>query len=178
MLYELSIIIATLQKRMPSLEIIAISRILMKENGKKMTDFSMMEFVKHNAIYIGLAVGSGAALLWPLLARGTGGVANISAAEAVLLMNRAKPLVLDVRDEAEFATGHIQGAKHIPVADLAARLKEIEKFKDKPILVHCQKGMRAKAACAILKAQQFSALQNLEGGLDAWVEAKLPLVKS
>ncbi len=143
-----------------------------------MSEFSMFEFIKQNAVYIGLAVGSGVALLWPLLNRSAGGVPNISATEAVLLMNRSKPLVLDVRDEAEFAAGHIQGAKHIPVAELASRLKEIEKFKDKPVLVHCQKGMRAKSACGILRAQQFSQLQNLEGGLDSWIEAKLPVVKN
>jgi rhodanese-related sulfurtransferase len=137
----------------------------------------MFEFVKHNAVFIGLAIGSGFALLWPMLNRGVTGVANVSATEAVLQLNRDKPLVLDVRDATEFAAGHIQGAKHIPVAELASRIKEIEKFKNKPVLVHCQKGMRAKAACTILKAQQFTQLRNLEGGLDAWVEAKLPLVK-
>lgn len=137
----------------------------------------MNEFIKHNAVFIGLAIGSGFALLWPMLNRGANGVANISATEAVLLLNRNKPLVLDVRDAAEFAAGHIQGAKNIPVAELASRLKEIEKFKDKTVLVHCQKGLRAKTACGVLKAQQFIALHNLDGGLDAWVEAKLPLVK-
>jgi rhodanese-related sulfurtransferase len=105
-------------------------------------------------------------------------VANVSATEAVMLMNRNKALVLDVRNAEEFAAGHIQGAKHIPVAELAGRMKEIEKFKDKPVLVHCQKGMRAKAACGILRGQQFSQLHNLQGGLDTWIEAKLPLVKS
>lgn len=138
----------------------------------------MFDFIKQNALLIGLAIGSGVALLWPMLNRGASGVNNISSTEAVVLMNRAKPLILDVRDATEFAAGHIQGAKHIPVAELAARMKEIEKFKDKPVLVHCQKGMRATAACSILKAQSFSQLHNLQGGLNAWVEAKLPLVKS
>ena len=137
----------------------------------------MNEFIKHNIIFIGLAIGSGFALLWPMLNRGATGAANINATEAVLLLNRSKPLILDVRDAAEFAAGHIQGAKNIPVAELAGRLKEIEKFKDKPVLVHCQKGLRAKTACGILKAQQFTQLNNLQGGLDAWVEAKLPLLK-
>jgi rhodanese-related sulfurtransferase len=138
---------------------------------------SMFEFVKDNAIFIGLAIGSGIALLWPLLNRGASGVANVSATEAVMLMSRGKPLILDVRDATEFASGHIQGAKNIPIAELAGRMKEIEKFKDKPVLVHCQKGMRAKGACSILKAQQFSQLNNLQGGLDTWIEAKLPLIK-
>ena len=136
-----------------------------------------MEFIKHNAIYIGLAIGSGIALLWPLLNRGASGVANVSPTEAVVLMNRDKPLILDVRDATEFAAGHIQGAKHIPVAELLSRMKEIEKFKNKVVLVHCQKGMRAKAACAILRGQSFTQLHNLQGGLDSWIEAKMPLVK-
>ena len=137
----------------------------------------MFEFVKDNAIFVGLAIGSGMALLWPLLNRGASGVANVSATEAVMLMSRSKPLILDVRDATEFAAGHIQGAKNIPLAELASRVKEIEKFKDKPVLVHCQRGMRAKSACSILRAQQFSQLHNLQGGLDTWVEAKLPLIK-
>jgi rhodanese-related sulfurtransferase len=139
---------------------------------------TMFVFVKENILFIGLAIGSGFGLLWPMLNRGTSGVPNLSATEAVLLLNRDKPLVLDVRDATEFAAGHIQGAKNIPVAELANRLKEIEKFKDKPVLVHCQKGMRAKSACNILKAQQFSKLSSLQGGLDTWIEAKLPVVKS
>ena len=138
----------------------------------------MFEFLKDNVLYIGLAIGSGIGLLLPVLNRSASGVINLSAPEAVLMLNRGKPLILDVRDETEFAAGHIQGAKHIPVADLNARIKEIERYKDKPVLVHCQKGLRARKACAILKAQQFSQLNNLEGGLDAWVEAKLPLVKT
>lgn len=136
-----------------------------------------MEFFKQNAIYIGLAIGSGIALLWPYLNRGASGVVNLTSTEAVVLMNRSKPLILDVRDAAEFVAGHIQGAKHIPLGELATRIKEIEKFKNKPVLVHCQKGMRAKTACNILREQQFTQLHNLQGGLDGWTEAKMPLVK-
>ena len=138
----------------------------------------MFEFVKENALFVGLAIGSGIALLWPLLNRGASGVVNVSATEAVMLMSRNKPLILDVRDATEFAAGHIQGAKNIPLAELASRVKEIEKFKDKPVLVHCQRGMRSKSACSLLRAQQFSQLHNLQGGLDTWVEAKLPLIKA
>lgn len=139
---------------------------------------SRLEFIKENALLIGLAIGSGITLLWPMLSRGAAGVANISPTEAVMLMSRNKPLVLDVRDAAEFEAGHIQGAKHISLAELPNRLKEIEKFKEKPVLVHCQKGMRAKTACTILRAQQFTKLHQLQGGLTAWQEAKLPVVKS
>ncbi len=137
-----------------------------------------MEFLKHNIMLIGLAIGSGAMLLWPMLNQGrTTGATNLTPNEAVLLMNRANVLILDVRDEAEFANGHITGAKHIPLADLETRLKEIQKYKDKPVIVNCQAGMRSSKACAVLRKLEFSQLHNLQGGLNAWTQAKLPLVK-
>ncbi len=137
-----------------------------------------MDFIRENAIYIGLAIGSGLGLLWPMLNRGASGVANVSPTEAVVLMNRGKPLILDVRNADEFAAGHIQGAKNIPVAELAGRIKEIEKFKAKPVLVNCQKGSRAKAACAILRGAEFTQIHNLQGGLESWIEAKMPVAKA
>ena len=137
-----------------------------------------MEFIKENILLIGLAIGSAFALIWPMINRGASGVPSVSATEAVMLMSRSKPLVLDVRDDAEFEAGHIQGAKHIPLSALADRIKEIEKFKNKPVLVHCQRGIRAKTACTILQAQQFTQLHQLQGGLAAWQEAKLPLTKA
>ncbi len=138
-----------------------------------------MEFFKHNVMLIGLALGSGAMLLWPMFNRGgSSGAANLTPNEAVLLMNRANVLILDVRDEAEFTIGHITGAKHIPLADLDSRLKEIQKYKDKPVIVNCQSGMRSAKACNTLRKLEFKQLHNLQGGLNAWTQANLPLVKA
>lgn len=136
-----------------------------------------MEFIIDNAIFIGLALGSGLALIWPILTNSNAGGPSISPSEAVLLMNRTRLLVLDVRDDAEFAAGHIQGAKHIPVARLAERVQELAKQKSKPILVVCQRGVRSSAACKTLAAHEFTQVSSLEGGLDKWIEAKMPLVK-
>ncbi len=135
-----------------------------------------MEFIRNNALLIGLAIGSGLMLLLPMLKKSVGGVPNLSPSEAVTLINRSNALVLDVRDEAEFATGHIADAVHIPVADLEARLSELKKYKTKSILVNCQRGVRGGKACEILRKAAFTQLHNLQGGLDAWVGAKLPIV--
>lgn len=137
-----------------------------------------MEFFTENAVYIALAVTSGLMLLWPVLTGGgASGAQNISPNEAALLMNRAKTLIIDVREADAFAKGHIQGAKHVPLAELPDRLKEFEKQKNKPVIVHCQRGMRSKPACRILAAHEFTQLHQLDGGLDKWIEAKMPLVK-
>ncbi|MGB2832769.1 MAG: rhodanese-like domain-containing protein [Methylotenera sp.] len=135
-----------------------------------------MEFFKSNILLIGLALGSGLMLLLPILKRGAGGVPNLSAAEGVTLINRANALVLDVRDDAEFASGHIAEAMHIPLDSLAERLGELKKYQNKAILVNCQRGMRSAKACDILRKAEFTQVHNLQGGLNAWLEAKLPIV--
>lgn len=137
-----------------------------------------MEFISKHALLIGLVVGSGIMLLLPLFKKSAGGVPSVSAGEAVTLINRHNALVLDVRDDAEFATGHITDAKHIPLSALSDRLAELNKFKDKPILVNCQRGMRSAKACVILRKAEFTQVHNLEGGLMAWESAKLPVVKT
>ncbi len=135
-----------------------------------------MEFFKSNILLIGLAIGSGIMLLLPSFRKGAGGVPNLSPAEAVTLINRSNAFVLDVRDEAEFASGHIADATHISVADLAARVGELKKYQNKTILVNCQKGMRSAKACDILRKAEFTQVNNLQGGISAWLEAKLPVV--
>lgn len=136
-----------------------------------------MEFFKQNVLLIGLAIGSGLALLLPLLNRSAAGSALISVTEAVMLMNRKSTLILDVREPEEFAQGHLQGARNVPLSQLGNRIAEIEKFKNKPVLVICQRGSRARSACGILKSHQFSSLHQLKGGMQAWLDAKMPTGK-
>ena len=135
-----------------------------------------MEFILENILLIGLALGSGLMLVWPMLNRSSA-AANLGPSDAVLLINRSNALVLDVRDEAEYAAGHITDARNIPLAALDARIGELNKFKDKPILVNCQAGVRSGKAVAILQKQGFTKAYNLQGGLNAWQQAKLPVVK-
>lgn len=137
----------------------------------------MLKFLVDNVLLIGLALGSGFMLLWPMLKRGASGVANLSPTEAVLLINRSNAVVLDVREASEYAQGHIPDARHIPLAQLGDRLKELAKYKEKPLLLHCQGGVRSAKACDLLVKQGFAKLYNLQGGLNAWQQAKLPVVK-
>jgi rhodanese-related sulfurtransferase len=136
-----------------------------------------VEFFKQNVMLIGLAIGSGLALLLPMVSRSVAGITTLSVTEAVMLMNRKSALVLDVREADEFAQGHLQGARHVPLSQLSTRLKELEKFRDKPVLVVCERGRRANAAAKLLKAQQFTQLNILKGGMLAWTDAKMPSSK-
>ena len=136
-----------------------------------------MDFILENALLVGLAIGSGFMLVWPMLSRMSGTSSNLDPADAVLLINRENALVLDVRDDAEYAAGHITDARNIPLSQLEERVEELRKFKDKPVLVTCQAGMRSTKACNILKKHGFNKVFNLQGGLNAWQQAKLPVVK-
>jgi rhodanese-related sulfurtransferase len=134
----------------------------------------MMQFIKNNIWLIGLALGSGVMLVWPVLRRQLFGIGEVSPNEAVMLANREQALMLDVREDAEFATGHIPEARHIPLGQLLSRVGELDAWKDKPIVVNCQSGMRSATACALLRKQGFTKLFNLGGGFAAWQAAKLP----
>jgi len=137
-----------------------------------------VKFLTDNVLLIGLALGSAFMLLLPMIKKTSGGAANVSPADAVMLINRSNAVVLDVRNDTEFAAGHITDAKHIPVEQLADRLAELKKYKDKPVLVNCQAGIRSSKACSILLKNEFTKVYNLEGGLNAWEKANLPVIKA
>ena len=127
---------------------------------------------------LGTAVVSGGMLIWPLLNKvSAGGIAQVSALEAVQLMNRRDAAVLDVREAAEFAAGHIPNARNIPFGELTNRLREIDKLKSRPLIVNGQAGAHAAKACGALKKIGFTDVVALRGGLNGWVEASLPVEK-
>jgi rhodanese-related sulfurtransferase len=102
------------------------------------------------------------------------GIKQVGPQEAVLLFNHDDALVLDVREQSEWADGHITRAKHIPLGQIKNKLGELEKFKDKPIVVVCRSGNRSNTACGLLKKSGFENLHNLAGGMIAWEQAGLP----
>ncbi len=133
-----------------------------------------MEFIQQNLMWVGLAAVSGGMLLWQML---NGAGSDISVNEATLLINRKDALVVDVRETAEWSTGHIQNARHLALGQFAKHISEIDKFKEKPIIVVCARGNRSRSACGALKKAGFQQVFNLTGGVNAWREAGLPMVK-
>ena len=94
------------------------------------------------------------------------------------LMNREKAAVIDVREAAEFATGHIANARHVPLAELAEKLPAAVKNKTLPLVLCCASGRRSAAAVAVAKKLGHEKAVSLAGGLKAWREAGLPVEKS
>lgn len=136
-----------------------------------------MQFIIKNIWLVLLAAVSGGMLIWPMLRRGATGVRDVSPAEAVTLINRERAIVLDVRDETEFADGHIADARNIPLKQLPTRLAELAKYRDKPVVVNCRAGVRSASACTILRQNGFSRVYNLKNGIATWLDAKMPVTR-
>ena len=138
----------------------------------------MGEFLMNNLALVALFVASGVMLLWPEIMKLSGGGGQESGTlEATRLINQGHSLVLDVRDEKDFAAGHLPRARHIPLRDLAGRLGEIGKYKDKPVIVTCRSGTKAGMACRVLRRSGFNNVFQLKGGVASWQQASLPLEK-
>jgi rhodanese-related sulfurtransferase len=135
------------------------------------------EFIMNNIALIAIFLASGAMLAWPEISRFTGGANEVGTLDATRLMNQGTTLILDVRDKAEYAEGHLPRARHIPLEELSKRIDEIGKYKEKPVLVTGKAGPRSGAAARVLKQAGFTTVYQLRGGLGAWREASLPLEK-
>jgi rhodanese-related sulfurtransferase len=136
----------------------------------------MLEFLQKNILLVAAAVGSGAMLLWPLVRGGVGGP-SVNTLQATQLMNRENALVLDVREPAAYAAGHILGAKNLPLAEIEKRADDFAKYKSKTVIVSCDTGNTSTRAVARLKARGFENVVNLSGGFRAWLTGGLPVEK-
>ncbi|MGH8663026.1 MAG: rhodanese-like domain-containing protein [Burkholderiales bacterium] len=136
-------------------------------------------FLQKNIFLVAVALISGAMLMWPLIQRLTtgGGSREVSVQQAVQLINRRDAVVLDVRDAQEYASGHIANARHIPAGEVGKRIAELDKVKQRPVIVACRTGARAAAACALLRKSGFAEVFALKGGIVGWQQASLPLEK-
>lgn len=135
-----------------------------------------MQFLHDNWMLASLALASGTMLIWSFIGSKLSGIDEADTLKATRLYND-DALVLDVREDKEFAAGHIPKAKHIPLGQLSGRLNELDKFKGKPVLVTCRSGQRSARACSMLKKAGFETVYNQAGGIIAWERANLPVTK-
>jgi rhodanese-related sulfurtransferase len=134
-----------------------------------------MQFVIHNwYLFLGIAV-TVALLIGPAVLERLYGVKRVAPAQAVRLGNHEAGWFLDVRESAEYDAGHIPQARHIPLSQLKTRLPELEKYKQRPVVVYCRSGQRSGRGALILRRHGFPAVHHLAGGLLAWQNENLPL---
>ncbi|MDP2143777.1 MAG: rhodanese-like domain-containing protein [Gallionella sp.] len=136
-----------------------------------------MQFVIDNVFPISIAFLSGMMLFWSMFGNRIRGIKEVDSVAATQLINHKNALVLDVREESEYKAGHVLNAKLVPLGKLNERIGELEKYRDKPVVVVCRSGARSANACALLGKQGFAEVYNLAGGMIAWQKANLPVKK-
>ena len=137
----------------------------------------MLLFVKSNIWLILIVVTSGLMLLWSFVGNRLRGIRDVDCAGALQMINHKDAFVLDVRESAEYKSGHLLNAQQIPLVKLRERIGELERHRDRPIVVVCRSGQRSATACALLGREGYAQVYNLAGGVMAWQKANLPLEK-
>ena len=136
----------------------------------------LIEYITRHPFLAGGTAAIALALLAYEASRARSGGQSVGPIEAVRLLNQGAVL-LDVRSQAEFDSGHILDARHVPQDQLAATGEALKKLKDKVVITCCESGMRSGAATRVLQGKGFTKVVNLKGGLQAWRAENLPLVK-
>lgn len=120
------------------------------------------------------AMIAGGLLLWPsLMRRGR----DLSVQQATQFINHRNATVIDLRTAAEYGQGHLPQARHVAWDALSSKVMQIAKNKAHPVLLTCQTGRRSHQALAVLKQAGYTEVFVLQGGLAAWQQAGMPVIK-
>jgi len=107
---------------------------------------------------------------------GSFGVTLVSPEELVRWMDHQNAVVIDIRDSERYAEGHILGGRNMPIATLEKKMASLKPYKEQPLVITCITGRGASKVAAVLKKQGFQVAV-LQGGIQGWLAAGLPLTK-
>ncbi len=108
--------------------------------------------------------------------KGLGG-GRVTPQQATILINRENAVVVDIRDANAFNAGHVVNAQNIPAAQLDQQMNRLEAFKQRSIILVCATGQKSLSVMATLKKRGFEKVFVLTGGMGAWKNASMPVVK-
>ncbi len=133
-------------------------------------DFAARHWYLFAALFVivGLWVGTE-------VSHATSDIKSLNPQAALRCVNADDGLFLDIRQPDELKNGFIQNAMNLPLGELPQRLKEIQRYKEKSVVVYCNTGSRADRAAKQLKAEGFKVVHTLSGGFPAWASENLPI---
>ena len=131
---------------------------------------------RHPLLSLALA-GITLALVYNEIAGRLSGVRRLGPAQLTALINREDALVVDLRPIADFDKGHIAGAKNVQMSQFDPENRQLAPAKSLPVVLVCKVGETASTAARRLRKAGFSNINVLDGGIQAWQAADLPLVK-
>jgi rhodanese-related sulfurtransferase len=138
---------------------------------------ALIAFAAQSPILSSIFVVLTVALVYTEVARLFVGYKTVSPAQLTDLINRESALLVDVSAIAEFERGHILGAKHVAMSQFDPENKLLAKAKELPVAVVCRTGQSSSEAAKRLHKAGFTRVYWLNDGLNAWIQADLPLTK-
>ena len=138
---------------------------------------ALIAFAAQSPILSSIFVVLTVALVYTEVARLFVGYKTVSPAQLTDLINRESALLVDVSAIAEFEKGHILGAKHVAMSQFDPESKLLSKAKELPVAVVCRTGQTSSEAAKRLHKAGFTRVYWLNDGLNAWIQADLPLTK-
>ncbi|MGY0799830.1 rhodanese-like domain-containing protein [Lysobacter sp. A286] len=142
-----------------------------------MTVETLLAFAERN-LYLSLAlVGITVALAYVEISRLFRGYTALRPAELTGLINRDNALVIDLSPANDFEKGHIAGSKSVQPSQFDPESKLLAPVKALPVVVTCRSGQTSASAAKRLKKAGFEKVYWLDGGVQSWVQADMPLVK-
>lgn len=138
---------------------------------------ALIAFAAQSPILSSIFVVLTVALVYTEVARLFVGYKTVSPAQLTDLINRESALLVDVSAIAEFDKGHILGAKHVAMSQFDPENKLLAKAKELPVAVVCRTGQSSSEAAKRLHKAGFTRVYWLNDGLNAWIQADLPLTK-
>ncbi|NEZ03965.1 rhodanese-like domain-containing protein [Wenzhouxiangella sp. XN201] len=137
----------------------------------------IFEFIGNHPLLTGaLGVAVGALVVYEI-SRLTRKWRELGTLDAVQLLNREDPVVLDVSNSADYAKGHIQGALHMPPSRIESGNQQLLKYRDRPILVYCRNSQVSPQMAGRLVKLGFSNVNVLAGGLTQWISDQQPVTR-
>ena len=136
----------------------------------------LLEYIANHPFLVGAAGVMAVGVLGFELRQRSQSAASVTPGDVVRLMNGGATLV-DVRSTNQFKDGHISGARNVPGDQIAAGAAALDKLKDKTLVMCCESGTASGAAARKLAQLGHKQVYNLRGGLAAWRQDNLPLVK-
>ena len=134
-----------------------------------------LEFTSNHVLLVSALMVSFFVLVFSELRRKASGLINVDAGDAVKLINN-DAVVIDIRSAEAYSRGHIVNARNIPRDELDARLDQLQKYKNTPIVAVCDAGVTTTGVVNKLRAAGFESVFGLKGGMTGWGQAGLPVV--
>ena len=135
------------------------------------------EFVINHPFLFSLLAMILAMLIWNLYADVLTGMKQVTASEAVRLINHEQAAVIDVRSVGDFSAGHILNAIHLPAGEFSGKRDKLEKFRKQAVIMYCTSGTESARMARLLMQDGFEKVYCLKGGIVAWKNASLPLTR-